>query len=76
MTPNEALLEFTSGDFRSPTWEKLLVYLEARREQMRDENDGDLNEKETARIRGRLMEVASLMDLARSAELLRQEQAE
>lgn len=75
-SPNEILLDFTTGDFRSPTWEKLAAYLRARRDEMREENDGELSELATARLRGRLLEVGSLIELPRSAEMLRADHVE
>lgn len=45
-------------------WQKLESHLNARIDLMRCQNDGDLNEIATARLRGRIKELKDLLDAA------------
>ncbi len=45
----------------SDVWLLVTKYCEARLEQLRRENDGDLDERRTAKLRGRIAEVQKFM---------------
>jgi hypothetical protein len=47
----------------SALWQKIRKHLEARRELLRAKNDGDLDERKTARLRGQIRELKNLMAL-------------
>ncbi len=57
-TTNIGLNERQRG---SDTWLLVLKYCEARLEQLRRENDGDLDERRTAKTRGRIAEIQKFM---------------
>lgn len=61
--PLEIAAGFTAADFTGDTWLRLAKYLEARRQQLRTENDGDLAAESTAKLRGRIQEINDLLDL-------------
>jgi hypothetical protein len=63
--PPEIAAGFNAGDFGGDTWRRLAHYLEARREHLRTENDGDLAVDRTAKLRGRIQEITDLLDLPR-----------
>jgi hypothetical protein len=51
----------TPIDRQSVVWLKLKKYLEAQLELLRKRNDGDLDERKTARLRGRIAAVQDLI---------------
>lgn len=53
--------ELTSLDKNSATWVRLSRYMEERIMQLRIQNDGDKNELETAKLRGRIAELKGLL---------------
>ncbi len=56
-------MKLTEHELASPLWRKLKEHWEARMEQLRSENDKNLNEIETARLRGRIAEVKASLDI-------------
>ena len=60
MTSQEAMMDLGEGDFRSETWKKLIVYLDARIAELNADNCGDLNEVDTAKVRGRIAEALAI----------------
>jgi len=67
MQDQDAPLEIAAGfvpvDFESAAWLRMVKYLEARRAQLRAENDGDLPLDRTAKQRGRIQEINDLLEL-------------
>lgn len=59
---NEPVL--TLEDRRNHVWVKLRKHLEERRETLRRKNDADLDERRTARLRGQIAEITTLLALA------------
>lgn len=55
----------TIEEKRSAFWRKLEDYCEDRLEVLRKENDADRSEIETARLRGRIAELKSLISLGK-----------
>lgn len=53
----------TQGDKSSPTWGKLKAHLMERRDKLRAKNDNDLNEYDTAKLRGQIAEVTALINM-------------
>ncbi len=45
----------------SDTWQLVTKYCEGRLEQLRRENDGDLDERRTAKVRGRIAEIQKFL---------------
>lgn len=55
----------SSEERRAPVWLSLVEHLKTRLEDLRTRNDGDRSEVETAKIRGQIMEIKSLIALDR-----------
>ena len=55
--------QLSKNDKLSALWAKITVHLEDRLAELRAQNDGDLTEAQTAKHRGRIAEVKSLLDL-------------
>ena len=62
MTPPERFA-LSEADKVSPTWLRIKKHLQARVEALRNELEQDLPEERTAKVRGRLAEVKSLLSL-------------
>lgn len=60
-TPKQ--FELTQAERESHLWKKLMKHFEQRIANMRAQNDSDLDERTTARVRGRIAEVRDLMNL-------------
>ena len=60
---SEDRVVFTPQEKQSAAWIKLQKYLEQRLALLRAQNDMDKTEGDTARLRGRIYEVKSLMAL-------------
>lgn len=56
-------LILTIEERRSPLWRKLAEHYESRLESLRNQNDGDRVDVETAKLRGRIAEVKLLLSL-------------
>lgn len=54
-------------DFRSETWRAIEARCQARLEELRQKNDGNLSVEETARVRGRIAELKDVLTLAKPA---------
>lgn len=52
-------------ELQSAVWLKLQQHMEDRLDQLRQQNDGDLDPIATARVRGRVAMVKELLDLGR-----------
>lgn len=50
-------------DFESPTWMRFIAYQEKKLTELRAKNDGRMDEIETARLRGRILEVKLILGL-------------
>jgi len=61
-------LELTPIERRSDVVRKLVAYYEDRLARLRVKNDGDLDDKETARLRGQISECKTFMALAKEPE--------
>ena len=61
-------------DFTSDTWKALVIRYESRLEDLRRKNDGDLNEIQTAKIRGRINEIREFLALAKDPEQVANEE--
>lgn len=55
--------ELTLADFHSATWQKMKKHLQSQLESYRKENDGNLDNDKTQRVRGRIAEVKRLLAL-------------
>ena len=53
----------SDGERISAVWLKIEAHLKAKLEMLRVKNDGALSAEDTARLRGRIMEVKSLLEL-------------
>lgn len=53
--------DLTREDLVSPCWAKIKARLEKRLESLRARNDGDLDERQTQRLRGSIAEVKFLL---------------
>jgi hypothetical protein len=53
----------TQEDRHSPLWRKLVVHMSEQVDQLRQQNDADRGEIETARLRGRIAAYKALLDL-------------
>lgn len=56
----------TPGDLTSPTWNKLERHFEARIADLREQNDADLDDLATTKIRAK---IATYMELLRLGEI-------
>ena len=61
-------------DFTSDTWKALVILYESRLEDLRRRNDGDLNETQTAKLRGRINEIREFLALAKAPEQVADEE--
>lgn len=59
----DAPQELTVSDKQSVTWLRLKALLEQRLDELRRENDRDLNADDTAMVRGRIKEVKRLLGI-------------
>ena len=66
MTPPERFA-LSDSDKVSPTWLRLKKHLQGRLEALRNELEQDLPEEKTAKVRGRLAEVKSLLSLEKNS---------
>jgi hypothetical protein len=55
--------DFQPSDFDSPVWAKVRDYCRLRIDSLRAQNDGDLSEAETAKLRGRIAELNAVLAL-------------
>lgn len=53
----------TTHDRNSAVWQKLKPYLESRLEMLRQQNDGNRTEAQTAKLRGRIAEIKAILSL-------------
>lgn len=53
----------TQGDKNSPLWPKLIAHFQERLRIAREKNDGDLDERKTAMLRGEIRALKRLIDL-------------
>ena len=56
-------MKLTDAEAHSALWTKLKEHMESRLATHRRKNDGDLDPTQTARMRGRIAELLSLLDL-------------
>ncbi len=56
-------MKLTEADKLSALWQKLEPYLEERISTLRAQNDGELDQLATARLRGRLAELKLILSL-------------
>jgi hypothetical protein len=59
----KSLQHMTSVDLKSQAWERFKGDLTTRLHQLRAENDNDLDEKQSAKLRGRISEIKSMLAL-------------
>jgi hypothetical protein len=60
-------LELTTFERDTPRWKKLERHLHARLDEARRRNEADLNPVETAKLRGRILELKGLLAQASPA---------
>jgi hypothetical protein len=53
----------TESELSSPVWDKIKKHYEARIQTLRAENDKNMNDIETATLRGRIREAKLVLDL-------------
>lgn len=63
-------LILNAAEAQSPLWVKIKAHLEARLDSARLKNDGDLDEVETAKLRGRITELKSFLALDKPPPIL------
>jgi hypothetical protein len=56
--------KLSRNDIASATWQKLAKHLARRIDDLRAQNDGQLSELDTARLRGRIAEIKQILSLA------------
>ena len=56
-------LTLTRDEKESKLWKRLLEHCESRLQTLRMQNDGDKSEIETAKLRGRILEVKAFLGL-------------
>lgn len=59
-------MKLTEAEKQSALWEKLKAHFDERLQSFRKQNDQDLNERQTAEIRGRIKELKYVIDLETS----------
>lgn len=59
--------KLTSHERINPLWRRIEQHLEDRLAVLRAKNDSDLDPNETARLRGRILEIKSLLDIGQDA---------
>lgn len=77
--PDQTVAEpdvLTLDDTRSTTWLKLKKYMEAERDRLRARNDSDLPPLETQTVRGRILQLKNLLDLAHKPAPAESDEAE
>ena len=57
----------TPLELQSSTWIKLSSHFRERLDQLRGQNDGDLGEVDTARLRGRILMLRELLEIGNLA---------
>lgn len=55
------------NDFNTDVWERIEQHLHARREQLRDQLEGELTPEAAASVRGRIKEIKELLALPKKA---------
>ena len=50
-------------EYQSAVWKKLKAYIEERQAKLREKNDGDHDERKTARLRGQIAELKHMAGL-------------
>jgi hypothetical protein len=58
-------MTLTPQDLQSATWRKLEAHLTERLTALRAQNDGELDETSTARLRGRLAQIKEILALGK-----------
>ena len=61
-------LVLTIEDKMTPLWKKLMVHWQDRMELLRNQNDGDQSDIQTAKLRGRIAEVRTALALDRERQ--------
>lgn len=54
----------THDDFKTPTWQRIDALLNKRIDELRRQNDSELDERQTAAVRGGIKELKRLLGLA------------
>lgn len=65
INPPQAPFKLAASDRESQTWARLKRHIEERIETLRVENEADLDPSATAKTRGRIAELKSLLRLAK-----------
>jgi hypothetical protein len=60
--------QLAPSELRTSTWRRLEEHLNARLASLRAQNDNDLDEAKTAKLRGRIAEVINLLALGSSQD--------
>lgn len=66
-------MKLEENELMSSTWIKLEEHMKNRLSVLRGQNDGDLNEMQTARLRGRIAELKSLLGLSEDPAIVQDE---
>lgn len=64
---SEPVFALSAEDLRSNLWKRLEAHLKVRLDALRISNDGDLTVEKTAKLRGRIAEVKTLLLLSAPA---------
>lgn len=59
-----------ASDINSPTWKRIKEHYEARLLRLRIKNDVSRSEVETARLRGQIAEIKTLLDLDKPSPVI------
>ena len=60
----------TQHELQDPVWLKLKAHLEDRLFDLRKQNDADLTQDQTVKLRGRIAEVKKILSLGMTAEII------
>lgn len=66
-------MKLTEHESQTAVWLKLETYFKEQLESLRCQNDGDLNELDTAKLRGRVATLKAILSLADKAEAVQAE---
>lgn len=56
-------MKLSEMELRDPVWLKIAAYLELRLFDLRKQNDADLTQDQTVKLRGKIFEVKKLLDI-------------
>lgn len=64
----EPKFRLDTDDLESITWRRISEHLNKRLSKLREQNDGDLPDEETAKLRGRIAELKLILSFSKDAD--------